>query len=312
VGLAEVMYERNDLDAAGRHALAGVTGCRQLAYAPALATGLAILARIRHAEGDRTGARDAIAQAEAVMPGPEVADLLNPVPSTSARLMLDHGDVAGAEAWVRRLGLHYDDQPDYPHERGYLLLARVLLATPDHDRALALLDRLSALAVAEDRAGSLVEVETLRARALSAASDDGGAVAALAKAVRLAAPAGYVRVFLDEGPSMSRLVRRLATTPVEAQGPAATGRAHEHLRRLLRAFSVEYPALPAQSGALLSAREAEVLELLAGGASNQQIARRLVITLDTVKRHVTHILEKLGAGNRTEAAARARELGLLP
>jgi len=321
VGLAEVLYERDELDAAGRQATAGVAHCRELAYTQALATGLAILARIRHAQGDRAGAMDAMEQAEAVMPGPEVADLLNPVPSQRARLLLASGDLAEAARWVRERGLGADDRPDYPHERAYLVLARVLLAEQTPERALGLLGRLRDLAVAEDRAGSLVEVGVLRTLGLAAAGDEAGALTALAEAVRLAAPEGYVRVFVDEGLPMATLLGRLATAPATRRSPPAGDPPRRHLGRLLRAFErerLDVPPPPRRGGVVvpgliapLSARELQVLELLGAGEPNHVIAEKLVITLDTVKRHVSHILEKLGAANRTQAVARARELGLL-
>ncbi|HEX8135837.1 MAG TPA: LuxR C-terminal-related transcriptional regulator, partial [Actinomycetes bacterium] len=321
VGLAEVLYDRDELDAAGRHAAAGVARCQELAYTPALAAGLAILARVRHAQGDRAAALDAIGQAEAVMPGREVADLLNPVPSQRARLLLADGDLAEAARWTRERGLGADDRPDYPHERAYLVLARVLLAEQTPQRALGLLGRLGDLAVAGDRAGSLVEVEALRALGLAAAGDGAGALAALAEAVRLAAPEGYVRVFVDEGLPMATLLGRLATAPASGRAVVAGGPPRRHLGRLLRAFEREHldvPPPPRRGGvvvpgliAALSARELQVLELLAAGEPNHVIAEKLVITLDTVKRHVSHILDKLGAANRTQAVARARELGLL-
>jgi LuxR family transcriptional regulator, maltose regulon positive regulatory protein len=317
VGLAEVLYERDQLDDAARHATAGVAHCRELAYTPVLAAGLAVLARIRHAQDDPAGALDAIGEAEAVMPVPEVADLLNPVPSQRARLLLAHGHLAEAARWARERGLGADDRPDYPRERAYLVLARVLLAEQTPEPALGLLGRLRDLAVAEDRGGSLVEVEALRALALAAAGDQAGALAALAEAVRLAAPEGYVRVFVDEGLPMATLLGRLATAPAVAAG----GPPRHHLGRLLRAFErerLDVPQPPRRRGVVvpgliapLTSRELEVLGLLAAGEPNQVIADKLVITLDTVKRHVSHVLGKLGAANRTQAVARARELGLL-
>jgi LuxR family transcriptional regulator, maltose regulon positive regulatory protein len=321
VGLAEVRYERNELDAAGRHATAGVAHCRELAYTPALAAGLAILARTRHAQGDRAGALDALAQAEAVMPGLEVADLLNPVPSQRARLLLASGDLAEAARRVRERGLGADDRPDYPHEGAYLVLARVLLAEQAPERALGLLGRLRDLAVAEDRAGSLVEVEALRALGLAAAGDEAGALTTLAEAVRLAAPEGYVRVFVDEGLPMATLLGRLATAPATRRSPPADDPPRHHLGRLLQAFErdrLDIPPPPRRGGVVvpgliapLTSRELEVLALLAAGEPNHVIASKLVISLDTVKRHVSHLLDKLGAANRTQAVARARELGLL-
>jgi LuxR family maltose regulon positive regulatory protein len=126
--------------------------------------------------------------------------------------------------------------------------------------ALGLLERLHARAATQARTGSLIEIHALQALARSADGDQPGALTALAEALALAAPEGYLRVFVDEGPPMAALLR----------------------------------------------------QLLAAGATNRAVAKELVVTLDTVKRHISHLFGKLEVANRTQAVARARELGLLP
>ena len=193
------------------------------------------------------------------------------------------------------------------------MLARILLAQDRPGQALALLDRLHAAAAAQDRAGSLIEAGALRALARAATGDEAGAVTALAEALLLACPQGYVRVFADEGPPMAALLGRLIAA--QRAGQAAADVPLGYLARLQRAFGSGQPARdPVPSGIVdpLTSRELEVLEMLAAGRSNQAIARELVVTLDTVKKHVGHVLGKLGAANRTEAVARARELNLIP
>jgi LuxR family maltose regulon positive regulatory protein len=319
VGMAGVLYERGELDGALDHATQGVGLCRQLLYAPTLLAGLAILAWIRHVRGDRSGALDAIGEAERVELSPALVGLLNPVPVLRARLALAYGEVAEAVRWVQARGLDVEDQPSYPREREYLVLARVLLATGAADRALGLLERLHGLATAQGRTGSVIEVQALRALALAAAGDPPRGLTALAEALSLAAPEGYLRVFVDEGAPMANLLGRLLSA-----GPARVATAGvppDYLARLAEAFErAGLPAvLRAARGAAalpglvvpLTSRELEVLGLLAAGTPNPAIAKELVITLDTVKRHVTHILDKLGVANRTQAVTRARELGLL-
>ena len=145
-------------------------------------------------------------------------------------------------------------------------------------------------------------------------------MAALAEALTLACPPGYVRVFADEGPPMGALLGRLAAAQRAEQAPAR-GVPPGCLARLVQAFG----GTPAAAGSgrraaaalpgllePLTGRELEVLRLIAVGRSNQRIARELVVTLDTVKKHVSHVLGKLGAANRTEAVTRARELGVIP
>ena len=266
VGLAEIAYQRDELDLALRHATEGIALCRQFVYTPPLANGLATLAMIRQATGDPAGALEAITEAGQASPGP--AGLLNPVPAQRARLLLAQGDLAGAARFPQENGLGPDDEPDYAREPGHLVLARILLAQDRPGQALALLDRLHAAAVAQDRAGSLIETGALRALALAAAGDEAGAVTALAGALALACPQGYVRVFADEGPPMAALLGRLIAA--QRTGQAAAGVPLGYLARLQRAFGSGRPAndpVPAGIVEPLTSRELEVLEMLAAGRS---------------------------------------------
>ncbi len=316
VGLGEVAYQRNELDTALRHVTEGIALCRRFAYLPPLAAGLATLAWIRRASGDPAGAREAIGEAVQASQGP--AGLLNPVPAQRARLLLAQGNLTEAARWTRECGLDADDEPDYSGEREHLVLARVLLAQREAERALALLDRLHAAAAAQDRAGSLIEIGALRALALAADGQEAAAVNTLAGALTLACPQGYVRVFADEGPPMAALLGRLIAAQ-RAEHTTARRVPLGCLARLQQAFDTEHPVpdhgrATAPQGIVepLTSRELEVLEMLAAGRSNQAIARELVVTLDTVKKHVSHVLGKLGAANRTEAVARAKQLGMIP
>jgi LuxR family transcriptional regulator, maltose regulon positive regulatory protein len=243
------------------------------------------------------------------------------VPAQRAQLALAQGDVDAAARWVRARGLGAEDEPSYPREREHLVLVRVLVADQQPDRALGLLERLHALAAAQGRNGSVIEVRALQALARAADGDHAGALAALAAALALAAPEGYLRVFVDEGPPMAALLRELVGHKQERPA-AADAVPRDYLARLVDAFEqAGLPVrLPVRRGGVvvtglvepLSARELEVLRLLAAGAPNRAIAKQLVVTLDTVKRHVSNLFSKLEVANRTQAVARARQLGLLP
>jgi LuxR family maltose regulon positive regulatory protein len=321
VGLAEVRYEQHELAAAHEHATQGVALCRHLAFTQPLATGLAMLARVRQAEGDAAGALDAIGEAGRVELSPQLASLHNPVPAWRARLLLSNGEVAAAARWASERGLGPDDELSYPREAEYLVLARVLLAERTYDQALQLLERLHAQAAAQQRTSSIIELSALQALALAARGDQAAALDSLAGALILAAPEGYVRVFADEGAPMARLLGRLAAAQRTGQATHAGVISLDYLDRLAPAFqpgsprparrTTRHTAAAAGPAEALSARELEVLRLLAAGKSNQQIADELVVVRDTVKKHVGHILGKLGAANRTQAVARARALGLL-
>ena len=321
VGLAEVAYQRSELDSALDNAERGIALCRSFVYTMPLAAGLATLAWIRQAAGDPAGALDAMDEALRATPGPPPG-LLNPIPARRARLLLAQGDLGAATRWTHENRLNEDDEPDYAREPGHLVLARVLLALDRSGPALALLDRLYAAAAAQDRVGSLIEIGALRALALAASGQDPDAVEALAGALTLACPQGYVRVFADEGPPMAALLARLIAAQRSGSGFGAVAEVPlgclARLQRALAAPGVAPDAgrasVTAAPGLIdpLTSRELEVLEMLAAGRSNQVIASQLVVTLDTVKKHVSHVLGKLGAANRTEAVARARELSLIP
>ena len=148
---------------------------------------------------------------------------------------------------------------------------------------------------------------------LAVGGEEAAAVTVLAGALLLACPQGHVRVFADEGPPMAALLGRLIAA--QRAGRAAAGVPLGYLARLQRAFCPGQPASgPVPAGIVdpLTGRELEVLKMMAAGRSNQAIACELVVTLDTVKKHVGHVLGKLGAANRTEAVARARELSPIP
>ncbi len=322
LGMAEVLYERDQLDAAARHAADGIGLCRQLAETQPLATGLARLAWIRHARGDRAGAMEAMNEAKQLSPVLGAAGLLNPVPAQCARLQLACGDVAAAAHWARQSGVTTSDEPDYRTEPEHLVLARVLLAQGRPDAALALLERWLTAAVAAGRTASTIQIHTLLALSLAASGDQASALRTLATALALACPRGFVRVFTDEGAPMAAMLAQLAAAQragqVEVSGVQA-----DCLAWILEAFDRK-PAVRSGAGLRagtrvsapgltepLTERELEVLRLLAAGRSNQGIARDLTVALDTAKKHVSHILVKLGAASRSEAVARARELGLI-
>jgi LuxR family transcriptional regulator, maltose regulon positive regulatory protein len=322
LGVAAVLYERDELTAALEKATEGMNGVWQLAGTRLEAEGLVVLARVRQALGDQAGALAAAAEAEQAGPSPDVVDLFNPAPAARARLLLAQGQLAQAAAWAAARGLDAGDPLSYPREREHLLLARLLLAQGEPKRARQLLDRLQGAAAAQQRTGSLIELGALRARARAACGDQPGALAALAGALTLAWPEGYARVFADEGAPLAALLDQLIAA--RRRGAAlAPGVPWDYLGRLRAAFQPgdarPAPPLPRPTAPVVVAglaepltdRELEVLGLLAAGMANQQIATELVVAVETAKKHVSHILGKLGAANRTQAVARARELGLL-
>lgn len=314
IGIARILYARNDLDGARRHADQGITLAGQLTSLQPLAAGYVTLAWIRLAEGDYRGAVDAMDAARQAFPNADAVALLHPVPVAGARLSLLGGDVAGAVTWVEELGLSATDAPGFAREQEYLLLVRALIARDEPDQALHLLQRLSSAADAQGRIASVIEIRILQAVAFAVAGDRGRGLMSLVQALTLAQAEKPVRIFVDEGPPMWTLLGGLVAAGRRARPVGVESISAEYLGLLIRAargsatgnqgspFMVES----------LTERESEILAMLAAGKRNREIAASLMVTLDTVKKHVTHTLDKLGATNRTQAVTRARQLGLIP
>jgi len=233
-----------------------------------------------------------------------------------AQVELARRNLAAASRWADASGLSTsDDDLSYLHEREYLTLARVRIAQGRDDPAgpflqdaLHLLQRLLQDAEAKARMGSALEILVLRALAHQAQGDRTAALTTLEQALLLAEPEGYMRLFVDEGTPMLALLR-LAQARGMVPGYVAT---------LLTAFGEQTRANPALHTARPSSlvepfteREREVLRLLLEGASNREIARHLVISVNTVKKHVYNICGKLGVQSRAQAIVRARTLNLL-
>jgi LuxR family maltose regulon positive regulatory protein len=310
VGLAEVLLEQGRSDTALEHAAAASADCQQLMYARWQVTGLAVLARVLRVRGEHAEARRRLDQARALLSDPEAwTDLANPLAVEQARLAMDLGDMAGLERWLERRHIREDAEPSFKEEREYSLLARSLIARGEPSRALALLQRMRDVAMSQERGGSVREIRTLEAVAFDMLGEPSHALAALRDALAMAEPEEHVRIFIDAGPRTRTLLEKLM--------PRQDG---TFLRRVHGILSGRHPTQTSASnprtGSVvlvdpLSQREIEVLGLLAVGMSNQQIAEELVVSVDTVKKHVSHILGKLDSASRTQAVARARELAIL-
>jgi LuxR family maltose regulon positive regulatory protein len=317
-GLGDLLREWNELDAAERHLMDGldlVKGTLPV-FADEVTLGYIALARLQQARGEYT---QALATLDAFI---DLASLRRFVPQLLARGMavqaqveLAQANLAAALRWADGSGLSpTDDDLSYPREQEYLALARVRIAqsrdedpsNPFLQETLGLLDRLLQDAETKARLSSVLEILVLRALALTARGDQKHALTTLEQALTRAEPEGYIRLFVDEGGPMRSLLR-------QAQ---ARGITPHYVAQLLAAFDEQHvsgPAGPACSTLVepLTEREREVLHLLSTGASNREIARRLVVSLGTVKKHVSNLCGKLGVQSRTQAIARARALRLV-
>ncbi|MDQ3864684.1 MAG: LuxR C-terminal-related transcriptional regulator [Actinomycetota bacterium] len=326
VGRGELLYEWDDLDGAMRHLILGVELGEQSGSTSIVLPGHALLARVKWARGDLEGALHVIQDDETTVPGttPSSRDL-NRIVAYGARLRLAQGDVEGAARLLEERGIGVDDDLDHLNVLEHVMLARVLIARSEHDAALDLLRRLLEVAEATGSMGSAIEILVVETLAFDARGDEARAMAALGRALSLAEPQGYVRTFVDEGEPMATLLQkrlrvqrkeRLSRSGVHNASPAYVGKLLMAFRRSSgsRSLSIEAdtPRTVQPLPEPLSERELEVLCLIEAGKSNREIAGQLFVTIDTVKKHLTHIYRKLGARNRTQAVAQARELGLIP
>ena len=291
LGLARICYEWNDLEAAQRHGHQGLQLARQVETTDRVAACELFLARLRLALGDVAGAATLVARADRAVRRHGFSALLPEAVAAQVRLLLRQGELAAAERLARAHKL--------PR-----CLARVHLAQGDPAAALAALELARALAEARGWPDERLRVLVLQALAFQAQGERGRAIQLIGEALALAEPGGFVRLFLDEGAPMAELL---------AQLQAAGGGSAAYLQRLLVAFRAPAAGSLAIQPLVepLSRRELLVLQLIAQGLSNQQISERLVLALSTVKGHTRNIFGKLQVERRTEAVARARELGLL-
>ena len=239
-------------------------------------------------------------------------------------MWLAQGNWPAIDRWAATLEKRFNasDPFQYEDELRRITQARVLIAQKKLDEAIRLLSGLEEAARSGGRQGRLLEILILRALALQAAGDPTQANIALTNSLALAEPEGYLRIYLDEGRPMQRLLAQWLDDAERGPLRDYAMRLHSHFaaerHEITAAQRKAYPPgapLTRPGQALvepLSRRELEVLQLIALGRTNQEIARQLIVSPGTVKAHTASIYRKLDVANRTEAVARARQLDILP
>jgi LuxR family transcriptional regulator, maltose regulon positive regulatory protein len=323
VGMGELLYEWDDLDGAMRHLEEGIALGERSGSTSIVLPGHVLLARVKWAQGDLDSAVHIIQEYEWSVHSMNLSSWdLDQIAAYGARLRLAQGDVGSAARLLEERGIGVDDDLDHRNVLGHVMMARVLIARGQHDAALTLLGRSLEVAETTGSVDSAIEILAVEALAFDARGDEARAMAAVGRALSLAEPEGYVRTFVDEGEPMSTLLDKLLRVRRKQQLSSPQNVSPEYVGKLLTAFrrSSGSRALSTEADPLrsaqplpepLSERELEVLTIVAAGKSNLEIAGQLFVTVDTVKKHLTHIFRKLGVRSRTQAVAQARELGLI-
>ncbi|MBN1934910.1 MAG: helix-turn-helix transcriptional regulator [Anaerolineae bacterium] len=313
VAMSEVLVEQNELAAADAHLAQGLKIGKWGGRLDAAKNAAYALSHLRLARGDADGALAAIREASAAIGEPKPPLAETELLALSARVLVRQGALSEAAQCVQEAERLAGRERGQTREMAALAASRVLAAQCKPDRAVAHLTRAIAAAEERGRLGAALELHILRGLALARHGDAPAAEADLEHALALAAPEGYVRVFLDEGRPMQVLLARWLAR-------ADPDPLHDYALHLLSQFDAELPQVaaaqqkPSPTDGLiepLSQRELEVLHLIALGSTNQEIARQLFVAPGTVKAHTASIYRKLDVANRTEAVARARQLGIL-
>jgi LuxR family maltose regulon positive regulatory protein len=320
---AEILRERNELARARALATEAKSLCEQAASLVSLLFliwGHAVVIRVCISCGDLEAAHTFLQQAEQIgqSMNQQVYLHLHSCFTTvdQVRLWLACGELEQATRWAQKLNVTQQHLTPFARERQEVARARILLATDQPTAALQRLESVLQRATAGQRRGHMIEIRLLQALAHQMLDEEPQALAALAEAIHLGEPEGYLRCFVEEGEAMAVLLCKL-------QEKQRKGGPTPYLDRVLAAFPNPSQTLASQPKRMakqtpgqpllepLSERELQVLQLMEKGASNQDIARELVIAIDTVKRHVSHIFTKLDVQNRMQAVRQAHKYGLL-
>ena len=303
VGLAVIAHETVDDETAQKYIEAGLKLAKQSTLVDTTYRIYLIQAQVKELNGALDEALELLAEAKRIYVETPVPNT-RPIEALIARIHLKQGNLGKAQEWAQESNLSMDDDIVYLREFELLTFARVLIAEGKQDDALSLLKRLLEAAEKDKRTASMIEILLVQTQVHEANDEK---VAALKRALDLAEPEGYLRIFVREGDALAGLLRNINS---------------EYGRKILAAFAAgqthslsgQNPANVHERGGLidpLSKRELEVLHWIAEGLKNQEIADKLFISLHTVKVHAKRTYAKLGVSSRTQAVAKAKEIGIL-
>jgi LuxR family maltose regulon positive regulatory protein len=316
IGKGTLFYEWNDLVAAEHHFQQAISLASQIEGTRLMSRGLVGLARVMQARGETERAAEMFTQALALAEWSGQSEILKQDQAYRVRWWLSVDETENVVRWREAQPFTSSDDPSYEHEIEYLTFCRVLIALGESTEALQILERWQYFARTQGRIGGEIEILVLSSLAYAAIRKQDQAMQLLENALLLAEAERYIRLFVDEGRPMLRLLNMLRP---RQQEKART----EYVNTLILVAVEQQPgrgALPASTQAShtispliepLSQRERKVLRLLVAGRSNPEIADELVVSLNTVKTQVQSIYRKLNATNRKEARAIAHQLKLI-
>jgi LuxR family maltose regulon positive regulatory protein len=310
--MGKLDYERNNLKSAAENLTRGISLARTDSSLDPMLKGYLHLAKLEQADGHAGSAIGYILQAENLGPWVIVSPEVPQIPAWKALLALRRNDAAVAHEWARQqeISTPLSQLPDFRQEFIYLTLVRIKIHKGECRDLPEKLDEFIRNAGGQGRKSAVIEALVLKALALDSLGEDAQARDTLERALSLAEPAGLIRLFLDEVPLVAKLLRHVT----------GGSRESEYALKLLSMIEPQpqdrsiHPSGSTTKGGFieaLSEREVEVLKLIAAGKSNKEIAAELFLAIGTVKKHTNNIFGKLGVESRTQAIARARELGTI-
>lgn len=306
--LGRLFYDRNQLDESERFLKQALEAGRPTGETAQVAFVLRLLAQVVQARGELDYALKLLDESEAIFNVYPVAYSEAAVNPSRVHIWVRQGNLDAAIAWADSQSLaQFDERPLHPFDWTRFALAEVWLLQKKFAAVHALMDDLLARAEAAGMGNFVLWAFAIKAVAYHQAGESEAAATTLYRALALAAPERYVRLFLDLGEPMRELIAEAGTRSRDPQ-------LRTYSEQLLAAFDPGGPPVrsaPTQELIVpLSDRELEVLRLMATGHSNQQIAEQLVVTVGTVKKHLNNIYGKLGVTSRTQALVRAQTLNL--
>jgi LuxR family maltose regulon positive regulatory protein len=313
VGIGELLYEWDELETAARRLKEGIRLAERMGQLDTLVDGYVALSRAEMAQGNTESALETAQEANSLAQRSGTGAAIVEAAAWNARLHMARSDMTAAVVELDRMAGAPAVSVSIVRETAQIARARLTVARGEHDEALRLLEELRQSAEAAGRTGKLIEILTLQALALWERNKKEQAVGTLTRALALAEPEGYVRTFVDEGAAMGDLLSA-ALEDRQRNPSGAAGRVPARYLAKLMAALAQDAAAPSVDERLpepVRERELEVLALIAAGKSNAEIARELFVSVSTVKTHINNLYRKLDARNRTQAVARAREMGVL-